>query len=216
MAIIYQHFREDKNCVFYIGYASEDAKNTRPFTKFSRSKLWINVVSNTSYTVQIILDGLSDKDAFSWEQYLIGLHGKRISNNGHLVNISDGGEGCKGIRHTNESKNKLSCLKKALFQDKTKHPMYGRKGPDNPNYGRNVSNDTIVKISKANSGSNNGMHGKRGGLCPNSKSVTNGYIVWGSTIEAADYFGVKHQYISKMILGQRRNKFNLSYCKPNK
>lgn len=57
----------------------------------------------------------------------------------------------KGKRATPETIEKLSKSHKGV-QAKEKHPMWGRKGIDNPNFGKHRSLDTIQKLSKAQTG----------------------------------------------------------------
>lgn len=211
MACVYQHRKRKTGEVFYIGYASESQKHHRPYTSDGRNDFWENVTNIYTYDVDIVIDNVSDKDALSWERYLIGLHGRRNKKEGKLVNLTDGGEGCLGQRHSDESRRKMSEAKKALLADKTKHPLYGKTGADNPQYGRKRSETFRKNQSNDKMGEKNPMYGKKGGLCPNSRKVTDGVMVWDSLTEAAKYFGCKHQYISKMILGQRTNKYNLRY-----
>jgi len=102
----------------------------------------------------------------------------------------------KGVKKTDEHRAKLSISK---------------SGPNHPMYGKELKKETKEKLSIINSGENNPMYGRRGSLSIFSKKVTNGELIWDTTSDAGDHFGHSHQYISKMLLGQRRNKYNLSY-----
>ena len=58
-----------------------------------------------------------------------------------------------------ETRDKMSKAKKELFKDKTKHPMYGKKGTLNPCYGKPFTDEhkRNIKLAKQNAhiGENN-------------------------------------------------------------
>lgn len=58
----------------------------------------------------------------------------------------------KGIPKTDEHRRKLSIAAKKRYEDKTRHPMFGKHKEENPNYGK-----TRPKHSKRMSGKNNPM-----------------------------------------------------------
>ena len=92
-------------------------------------------------------------------------------------NLTDGGCGLFGYRHSEKSKTKNSLAHKNLPQESIEkykranlgknNPMWGKTGKNCPNYGRKPSKETITKISKATSGKNNPMYGKKGKDNPN-------------------------------------------------
>ena len=94
-------------------------------------------------------------------------------NNGYNMTIG-GGQVMKGRKHTDEAKKKMSI---ALSGEN--HPMYGVRGEEHYNFGKKLTEEHKLKIgvsslghtlsqeakdtiSKKNSGSNNGMYGKKG------------------------------------------------------
>jgi hypothetical protein len=96
MAYIYKHTRNDTNEVFYVGIGSGKTYK-RAYKKTGRNKFWQNIVNKTSYTVTIIEDKLSWEEACTKEIELIKMFGRRDLNKGSLVNLTDGGEGSKGV-----------------------------------------------------------------------------------------------------------------------
>lgn len=100
MAYLYRHIRLDKNEPFYIGIGSNIS---RCYTKQTRNKHWHNIVNKTKYEVEILFDDLSLEQAKQKEKEFINLYGKK-SNGGTLVNIADGGDGCWGVKATEEQK----------------------------------------------------------------------------------------------------------------
>ena len=84
----------------------------------------------------ILKDGLTEEAAFRHEKYMIGLYGRKDLGTGILINMSEGGEGDTGYRHSEERKAKISnSLKgrpkseewKAMMRDKMKGKNVGKK-----------------------------------------------------------------------------------------
>ena len=97
---VYQHIRDDKKSIFYIGigkirtdnlFTTEKMKHYRAYSKQGRNPIWKAIVNKTSYTVEIIKSNISKEEAIELEISLIEKYGK-IKNKGLLSNISDGGE----------------------------------------------------------------------------------------------------------------------------
>lgn len=119
---LYRHIRLDTNEVFYIGismanhginiengYSPVRAKN---YSK--RSIFWKNITNRTEYKIEILFKDKPKKFLLEKEKELIKLYGRRDLQEGTLVNLTDGGEGCcrslanKGITRTPEHKLKIS------------------------------------------------------------------------------------------------------------
>ena len=106
---VYKHIRLDTNEIFYIGIGSKDSRDikngtyTRAFQKTLRNIFWNRIVKKTNYKVKIIKDNLTIKQAKKEEIRLVKLYGKRV-NGGTLCNITDGGEGILGYKHTEKTK----------------------------------------------------------------------------------------------------------------
>lgn len=97
---VYQHIRDDKKSIFYIGIGkvrtdilatTDKMKHYRAYSKQGRNPIWKNIVNKTSYTVEIVKTNLSKQEAIDLEISLIEKYGK-IKNKGLLSNISNGGE----------------------------------------------------------------------------------------------------------------------------
>jgi hypothetical protein len=140
---IYRHIRLDKNEPFYIGIGT-DSKYQRAYSKQSRNIFWNRVVSKTDYEVEILLDNLTKDEAKIKEIEFIALYGKKIDKTGILTNISDGGDGNSGGKHTEEAKLKIglsnkfkdyskfdrSYMQTKEYKDKVSKINKGRKMPD--------------------------------------------------------------------------------------
>lgn len=107
MAYLYRHIRLDKNVPFYIGIGSDNnGLYTRANSRHSRSKYWRNI-SQKGYEVEILMDGLTWEQACEKEKEFIALYG-RLDLGGLLVNMTDGGDGALGFKHTDAAKIKIS------------------------------------------------------------------------------------------------------------
>ena len=113
MAISYQHRRLDTNEIFYIGIGKE---KSRAYNDRNRNKYWKRIVNKTNYNVEILTDNLSWENAQEAEIQLIKLYGKKNLNNGTLCNMTDGGEGFFGGKHSDETKLKMKKSNKGFCQ----------------------------------------------------------------------------------------------------
>jgi hypothetical protein len=100
---LYRHIRLDKNEVFYIGIGTGD----RYKSKFSRNKYWKHITSNTNWKSEIIMEDLSRFEAEEKEKEFILLYGRKDLKTGTLCNLTDGGTGGLGLKHTEDSKLKM-------------------------------------------------------------------------------------------------------------
>lgn len=100
---IYRHIRLDKNEVFYIGLGSKNRFNS----KFSRNKYWYNITNKIEWVSEIILDELPRHIAEQKEMEFISIYGRKDLKTGTLCNLTSGGTGGLGLKHTEESKNKM-------------------------------------------------------------------------------------------------------------
>ena len=135
----YAHIREDEHTPFYIGIGTQNKKSGR----FARSKsvqdkttLWKNKLKDRKYYIVICTSSDSYDEIKKHEVSVISELGK-IKEGGLLTNITDGGEGCSGFKHSIE------------------HILYLReryKGKNNPMYGKKVSEETKKKMSISQTG----------------------------------------------------------------
>lgn len=100
---IYRHIRPDTNEVFYIGKGNNmdnrRSEYRRAYQLSGRTEFWRNVVSknNGKFNVEILWDCESEQEANTKEIEFIELYGRKDLNKGSLVNLSNGGEGVKGV-----------------------------------------------------------------------------------------------------------------------
>lgn len=102
MFYVYEHIRLDTNTVFYVG----KGKGRRCFESRRRNQHWKRVVAKSGgFDVRVVVDKIDEELAFLAEQELIA---KLKSQGASLTNMTDGGEGSSGYRHTDDARTKFS------------------------------------------------------------------------------------------------------------
>lgn len=144
MAIVYRHIRLDKNEPFYIGIGNE---KSRAYDKRGRTNWWKNIAKK-GYEVEILFEDIDFEEAIKKEIEFIALYGRKNNSTGTLVNLTDGGQGTIGYRHTRESiekcrfaaKNQIQTLeskrKKSLASKGENNGCYGRLAEKHPMFGK--------------------------------------------------------------------------------
>ena len=104
MAYVYCHYKSGTNEVFYVGIGSIK----RAYSKKGRNEWWKRIYNIASRTVHVIDSGLTSQEAKQLEIETI----KKLKYNGfELCNLTNGGEGSNGYRHTEETKKLLIGMK---------------------------------------------------------------------------------------------------------
>jgi hypothetical protein len=126
---LYQHIRLDTGEIFYIGIG----QGKRPWSKQNRNTYWHNIVNKAGYRVEILEKRLSWYQACELEKMLIALHGRHDLGYGPLANMTDGGDGVLGLKHSHspETRAKMSAVKlgktRSPFSPETKAKMRAAK-----------------------------------------------------------------------------------------
>jgi hypothetical protein len=177
---VYEHWRPDVGTCFWVGKGQQQ----RAWNMRNRNQHHSNIVSKLTQNelvvdVRIVADGLLEADAHKLEVERI----KMWRDSGtKLVNVTNGGEGIPGLKHTKESRTKMSSKLKGrkrgprpletrkkiaeAHRGKKRGPcpahsafMTGRKLTDEHkakisagNVGRVISPETRIKIGKGNKG----------------------------------------------------------------
>lgn len=154
---VYSHNRKDTNMPFYIGKGS----GNRCYSLRARNDYWHRIADKHGFEVSIIATNLDEELSFFVEEECIDVY-KR--SNIQLTNMTDGGEGASGYRHTDEHKESLKgneywkLMKENGFKGKTHSDEQKakwsemRKGVTSPRKGVHLSDETKQKISMARIG----------------------------------------------------------------
>lgn len=122
MAYVYRHIRHDKNEPFYIGIGKTKYRHT---AKQNRNDIWEKIVAKTTYDVEVLFEDVTWDFACGKEIEFIRLYGRINNNTGILANMTNGGDGNLGLKHSPEAIAKISEASK-------NRPGYwlGKKMPD--------------------------------------------------------------------------------------
>lgn len=169
MAVVYRHLREDNLEPFYIGIGAEEAR-AYSFGKSVRSVFWTRYYKKHGCIVEIVVRGLSWEDACVMEKLLITLYGRIDNGTGTLVNMTDGGDGALGYKHSDETKdrirkskigNKSNLGRKATPEEIERRILAGYKHSEESkskisvaNTGRVFSEDHCKNLSTSRLGNN--------------------------------------------------------------
>jgi hypothetical protein len=136
---LYQKTFEDFSFMFepfYIGKGKDDRKmvHLRNYRLNNKTHLSNKILDLRNNGIEPIITelyvNLTEEESLDIEKKLISIIGRRILKSGPLVNITDGGEGISGLKHTHESRKKMS-----------------NKGEKHPNWNKKLSDTTRKKIS---------------------------------------------------------------------
>lgn len=149
MFYLYQHIRLDTNTVFYIGISryNKRYKYKRASQRDKRNSIWKNIVAKTDFKYEILLESEDLTLIKTKEIELISFYGKIKENNGCLANITNGGEGTFGYKHSIQTiLNQSKRMKGKKHSEETKEKMSIAQ------LGKVVSPEVGIKISKSKKG----------------------------------------------------------------
>lgn len=123
MFYVYEHSRNDTNAIFYVGKGKEYRANSAK----DRNQHWHNVVNKAGgFSVRFVVKDVDEELAYLCEQERIDQL-KRLGAS--LVNLTVGGEGAgAGENH--------HMWGKVHPQRGVKRPWVGKRGADNPRFGK--------------------------------------------------------------------------------
>lgn len=102
---LYWHRRLDTDEVFYVGIGTKKNANflkfhceySRAYSLSGRSEDWFDIADEVGYIVEVLFESNDYGFIKKQETNLILLYGRKNNSTGVLVNLTDGGEGCRGI-----------------------------------------------------------------------------------------------------------------------
>ena len=133
----YAYLRED-GTPYYIGKGKGDRLYTKDKREFKPPKDKSRII--------FLKQNLTEEEAFKHEIYMIAVLGRKDLGTGILRNKTDGGEGSSGAIVSEETRRKQS---------------EARKGENNPNYGKKMSEEQKKKISEKAKGKKQSEETKR-------------------------------------------------------
>jgi hypothetical protein len=151
----YAYLREDKT-PYYIG----KGKGYRIYRIYRKDRR-IKPPKDKSRIIYL-KQNLTEEEAFRHEIYMIAVFGRKDLGTGILHNLTNGGDGVSGFKHSEETKRKQSEAHKG-----EKSPNYGktfseetRKKLSDAQKGRTHSEETKIKMSEVHKGENHYLYGK--------------------------------------------------------
>lgn len=186
---VYVHYRNDNNKPFYVG----KGKGHRAYVQTGRSEYWQRVASKHGYSIDILFDGLTEREALDEEISVIAelrYHGFELTNH------TNGGEGASGYKATPEVRAKISAVHKGRVKSEQE-----RINISNAQKGRKMNPDLLEKLIMINTGKKQSKETieKRKATMENIKpnSDPNNYlffndqdVFYGTRLEFCKYSGI--------------------------
>lgn len=177
MFYTYAHTKPN-GTIFYIG----KGKDCRAWDKDNRNTYWHNIVNKYGYEVKIIANNIDEELALLCEIEAIDIYKRRGFQ---LCNMTEGGEGFSGGKHTQESKNKMSLQRKGH-----KNGMYGKKRPEITGKNHHMHNsETAKKVSEK----------MKGALNPLAKKVKFKKQIFSCITDLAKYLNLNPKTIQRRV-----------------
>ena len=150
---LYRHIRLDEDQPFYIGFGKKTEQDekyhtyTRANTLKKRNSIWHRIHNKTEIKVEILLESDNSDFVLQKEREFVKLYGRINLGTGTLANLTEGGDGTVGYKHSEESKLKMSKSQKGrLVSQETKDKIQQTKKI----HGYKVYEETKLKIGIAN------------------------------------------------------------------
>jgi hypothetical protein len=147
----YLHLRGDSRIPFYVG----KGRHKRAWDKRHRNPHWHGVVNKVGYEVQVVKRFADEAMAFECERLLIRCY-REVGI--ELANYTDGGDGPSGLKHSEETRRRLSQIARDRARNHPNRDEWiakisaSRKGSNNRPKGYRQKPETIEKISAAMKG----------------------------------------------------------------
>lgn len=116
---------------FYIGkgcgnrYAAHFSEWQEGRTIMQRKMRKLLQENGHNIEVTFFIKGVDESTAFKWEAFLIKALGRRCDQSGPLCNLTWGGEGCVGIKHSEETREKHRQRQYAIWGERVRRLQAG-------------------------------------------------------------------------------------------
>jgi len=137
---VYLYLREDKT-PYYVG----KGRGKRAYNNHKHTPV------PPRNRITFMKENLTNEEAKELERFYIKFYGRK-SDGGLLINLTSGGEGLEGYRHTEEAKSKMSASKKGSPGYFTSHTEETKERLRQSQLGRKHSPETRRKMSEAHKG----------------------------------------------------------------
>lgn len=138
---VYCYLRKEELTPYYIGVG------TTPYRPFQEHNC---ALPSYDALVRVMRSGLSWDKAAEWEQYYIKRYGRKNNNTGILENLTDGGEGVKGLVITEEHASKISEANRRYWEENPELLIERGKNISRARMGHDVSEETKRKLALIN------------------------------------------------------------------
>lgn len=149
MFYVYQLRRQDQDQPFYIGKGQGNRMYEHLNGQDTNNLLKVNIIEKArregvQILAEVLIETECEKEAFICETTIIKAFGRRENGTGILSNMTDGGEGVSGYKHTNETRALISAIHKGKPKSETFKKLMSLV-----HTGRIVSEETRAKLSAA-------------------------------------------------------------------
>jgi hypothetical protein len=147
----------------------------RAYRNEGRNTHWTRVFEKYGKLVDIIADDISLEEAKEMEKFLISSIGVK-----NLCNQTLGGEGAFGLKHTEETKRKISKANKGRVISPETKAKISEKLKGHPNYNLSHTDEAKAKMSVAFKGKKRSeyfceqVRKSKIGYCPSRQAIENG------------------------------------------
>ena len=212
---VYEHWRLDRDECFYVG----KGHGNRAFSMKNRNKHHQAIVSKlnrigSAFEVKIVASGLSEEEAFSLERNQIQFWRELGID---LTNITNGGEGVSGFRHSDLTKKIWSEQRKgravseegklkrsASMKGKPKTPEHAKKAGAASGLAKRGKKHSKETIEKRKNKLKELNHFQKIALKKPVVCLTSGEEFM-SAADAGKYYNIPRDYVSSVCRGKRSN-----------
>ena len=138
---VYCYLRKEELTPYYIGVGTTAY---RPFQDHNCA------LPSYDALIRVMKSGLTWDEAAEWEQFYINRYGRKNNNTGILENLTDGGEGVKGLVVTEEHARKIADANRKYWKENPDLLVERGKSISRSRMGHEVNEETKRKLALHN------------------------------------------------------------------